>query len=108
LPASPEVLQCDTRWGHSSVKRRPPMFCDLHPPLRTPRRPSCRPHVEPLENRDTPSTTVLAVAPNPATLGQAVTLTATVTESGLDDLQPGMGVPQARSRSSTARPRLGR
>jgi hypothetical protein len=52
-----------------------------------------RPRLELLEGRDTPSTTVLAVAPNPATLGQAVTLTATVSESGLDDLQPGLGAP---------------
>src|SRR5207244_3991110 len=39
------------------------------------------PAVEALEGRDTPSTTVLTVSPNPATAGQAVTLTATVTES---------------------------
>src|SRR5262245_20008698 len=67
---------------------------DLHSSQRTPRRPSCRPHVEPLENRDTPSTTVLDVAPNPGTVGQAVTLTATVTESGSDNIQPGTGIPR--------------
>jgi hypothetical protein len=37
---------------------------------------------------------VLDVAPNPATVGQAVTLTATVTESGADNLQPGTGIPR--------------
>jgi hypothetical protein len=47
--------------------------------------------VEALERRDTPSTTALTVSPNPATAGQALTLTATVTESGTDSLQPGTG-----------------
>src|SRR5262249_27730543 len=56
-------------------------------------RPSFRPGLERLEGRDTPSTTVLDVVPNPATVGQAVTLTATVTESDFDVLQPGMGAP---------------
>jgi hypothetical protein len=32
---------------------------------------------------------MLSVSPNPATAGQAVTLTATVTKSGTDNLQPG-------------------
>jgi hypothetical protein len=36
---------------------------------------------------------VLTASPNPATLGQALTLTATVTESGADNLQPGTGLP---------------
>src|SRR5262245_43550818 len=69
------------------------MLRDLHHSLRTPRRPSFRPRVEALERRDTPSTTVLTVSPNPATVGQPVTLTATVTESPMDTLQPGLGVP---------------
>jgi Bacterial Ig-like domain (group 3) len=47
------------------------------------------PAVEALEGRDTPSFTALTVSPNPATAGQAVTLTATVTEDGGDTLQPG-------------------
>src|SRR5262249_18463827 len=49
------------------------------------------PAVEALEGRDTPSFTVLTVSPNPATAGQTVTLTATVTKSAGDDLQPGTG-----------------
>ena len=69
------------------------MLRDLQHSLRTPRRPSFRPRVEALERRDTPSTTVLTVSPNPATVGQPVTLTATVTESPMDTLQPGLGVP---------------
>src|SRR5262249_58118588 len=77
--------------GRSSTTRSPPMLRDLHHSQRTPRRPSFRPRVEPLETRDTPSTTVLTVSPNPATVGQAVTLTATVTDSGADNLQPGTG-----------------
>jgi hypothetical protein len=67
------------------------MLRHLHHLLRTPRWPSFRPRVEHLENRDTPSTTLLTVTPNPATVGQAVTLTATITESGTDILQPGTG-----------------
>src|SRR5262245_2465538 len=58
---------------------------------RAPRRPAFRPSLERLEGRDTPSATVLDVAPNPAIVGQAVTLTATVTQSGLDQVQPGTG-----------------
>jgi hypothetical protein len=69
------------------------MLRDLHHSQRTPQRPSFRLHVEPLEYRDTPSTTVLGVSPSPATAGQVVTLTATVTESGADNLQPGRGIP---------------
>jgi hypothetical protein len=53
------------------------------------------PALEALERRDTPSTTVLTVSPNPATAGQTVTLTATVTESGGDNLQPGTGLGNA-------------
>ena len=49
------------------------------------------PAVETLEGRDTPSTTVLTVSPNPATVGQTVTLTATVTTTGSDRAQPGTG-----------------
>jgi hypothetical protein len=69
------------------------MLRDLHHSQRTPQPPSFRPYVETLENRDTPSTTVLDVSPNPGTVGQVVTLTATVTESGADNLQPGRGIP---------------
>src|SRR5262245_46797729 len=65
-------------------------LCRCH---RAPRPPSFRPGLERLEGRDTPSTTVLDVAPNPALVGQTVTLTATVTESGSDNLQPGTGKP---------------
>jgi hypothetical protein len=60
---------------------------------RAPWRPSFRPVLERLEGRDTPSTTALDVAPNPATFLQPVTLTATVTESGGDFVQPGGGSP---------------
>ncbi len=49
------------------------------------------PVLEALEGRDTPSTTVLTLSPNPATAGQAVTLTATVTLSGDDNLLFGTG-----------------
>src|SRR5262245_8833992 len=49
------------------------------------------PVVEALEGRDTPSTTVLTVSPNPATAGQTVTVTATVTRTGSDEVQPGAG-----------------
>jgi hypothetical protein len=66
------------------------MFRNLHQP-RKPQRPTFRPGLERLENRDTPSTTVLDVAPNPATAGQLVTLTATVTEGAFDNVQPGAG-----------------
>jgi hypothetical protein len=70
------------------------MFLNLNSrPFRAPRRCAFRPVLERLENRDTPSTTLLTVSPNPATVGQTVTLTATVTESGGDSLQPGTGVP---------------
>jgi hypothetical protein len=57
----------------------------------TPPRRRMRPCLECLESRDTPSTTVLTVAPNPATFGQSVTLTATVTEGPGDTAQPGTG-----------------
>src|SRR5262249_9325001 len=66
------------------------MHRNLYRPHRARRRPAFRPRVESLENRDTPSTTVLDVAPNPATVGQAVTLTATVTGEAF---QPGTGNP---------------
>jgi hypothetical protein len=52
-----------------------------------------RPRVEPLEDRTVPSTTVLTVSPNPSIARQPVTLTAIVTESGSDELQPGDGIP---------------
>jgi hypothetical protein len=62
--------------------------------LRAHRRPGFRPGLERLEGRDTPSTTVLDVTPNPATVGQAVTLTATVIRGQSDDpIQPGTGTP---------------
>jgi hypothetical protein len=61
--------------------------------LRTRPRPAFRPRLERLEGRDTPSTTVLDVAPNPATFLQAVTLTATITEGAGDSVQPGNGSP---------------
>jgi hypothetical protein len=69
------------------------VFLNRDRPFRAPRHPAFRPRLERLEGRDTPSTTVLDVAPNPATVSQAVTLTATVTESGSDNLQPGRGGP---------------
>jgi hypothetical protein len=50
-----------------------------------------RPHVECLEDRTTPSMTVLTVSPNPGIAGQPVTLTAVMTESGFDNLKPGTG-----------------
>jgi hypothetical protein len=56
------------------------------------RRPTFRPGLERLESRDTPSTTLLTVTPNPATVGQTVTLTATMTESLGDLVQPGTGI----------------
>ncbi len=49
-----------------------------------------RPCVEGLEARDVPSTTALTVSSSPATAGQPLTLTATVTESGSDSVQPGL------------------
>jgi hypothetical protein len=60
-------------------RRRPPAFC--------------RPSIECLEDRDVPSNTVLTVSPNPAAVGQGITLTATITQSGGDDLVPGTGNP---------------
>src|SRR5262249_26675218 len=60
-------LECEASKGTLfHQKEPPPMLRDLLYPLRTPRRPSCRPKVEPLEHRHTPSTTVLSVSPNPA------------------------------------------
>jgi hypothetical protein len=53
-----------------------------------------RPRVEQLEDRTVPSTTVLTVSPNPVTVGQSITLTAVVADSGSDSLQPGRGIPQ--------------
>jgi hypothetical protein len=53
---------------------------------------SFRPRLECLEDRAVPSTTALAVVPNPGTMGQAVTLTATIAESGADYVPPGTGV----------------
>src|SRR5262249_44524464 len=53
------------------------------------------PALEALERRDTPSITILTVSPNPVTAGKAVTLTATVTKDGIDDLQPGTGLGNA-------------
>jgi hypothetical protein len=61
--------------------------------FRTPSRLSFRPRVECLEDRTTPSTTVLTVAPNPGTAGHPITLTAVITMSDLDSLQPGTGLP---------------
>ncbi len=65
-------------------------------PFRRPPRPGAarlrfRPRLESLEDRTTPSTTVLSVSPSPAVVGRPVTLTAVVTESGSDNLQPGTG-----------------
>jgi hypothetical protein len=51
--------------------------------------PKVRPRVECLEDRTVLSTTDLMVSPNPATAGQAVTLTATVTETAGDEVSPG-------------------
>jgi hypothetical protein len=50
-----------------------------------------RPRLECLEGRDVPSTTTLTVAPNPGTAGQVVTLTATITMTDGDAIQPGTG-----------------
>src|SRR5262245_34526060 len=61
-----------------------------HGPSRRPKR-TCRPGLEVLEDRSLLSTTLLTVAPNPATDGQAVTLTATVTRTDRDMIQPGTG-----------------
>jgi hypothetical protein len=51
-----------------------------------------RPCLEALEARDTPSTTSLTVSPNPAPVGQTITLTATITETTGDQVQPGAGL----------------
>jgi len=69
------------------------MFRNL---FRRPTRPvsrgsSFRPRLECLEDRAVPSSTVLTVVPNPGTLLQQVTLTATVTETGTDNVPPGAG-----------------
>jgi hypothetical protein len=58
------------------------------------RKATRRPRVEELEPRDTPSTTALIASPSPAIVGQSVLLTAIVTESGTDTLQPGAGLDQ--------------
>jgi hypothetical protein len=52
---------------------------------------SFRPRVEKLEDRTTPSTTALTVAPNPSIVGNPITLTAVVTEGVGDGVQPGGG-----------------
>jgi hypothetical protein len=57
-------------------------------------RATVRPRLECLEGRTVPSTTVLTVAPEPGTVGQAVTLTATVTDpSAGGSFAPGRGTP---------------
>ena len=63
-----------------------------HEPSRRPKR-TCRPGLEVLEDRSLLSTTVLTVAPNPGTAGQAVALTATVTarSAEFEWVQPGAG-----------------
>jgi hypothetical protein len=57
-------------------------------------RTTSRPGIEELEPRNTPSTTVLLVTPKPALVGQSILLTAIVTESGTDSVQPGAGLGQ--------------
>jgi hypothetical protein len=57
------------------------------------RRPLFRPRLEPLEDRAMPSSTVLVATPNTASVTQAVTITAYVSETGSDNVQPGSGSP---------------
>src|SRR5262245_48113412 len=80
--------------GFSSVLRRSTAASKPTPRGRPApvRRRKFVPALEALERRDTPSTTVLTVSPNPATAGQMVTLTATVTMGGGDHVQPGTGL----------------
>jgi hypothetical protein len=58
------------------------------------KRRTSRPGIEELESRDTPSFTALSASPSPALVGQSILLTAVVTASGTDTLQPGTGVDQ--------------
>jgi hypothetical protein len=52
---------------------------------------SYRPRLECLEDRAVPSLTVLTALPNPSTAGQPIALTATVIETGTDNVPPGTG-----------------
>src|SRR5262249_29074356 len=78
--------RCGQVWPHRTRDPSPYTECIMRRP------PSAfRPRVEHLEDRTVPSTTALSVSANPATAGQKVTLTATVTIGGFDNLQPGSG-----------------
>jgi hypothetical protein len=61
------------------------------PAPQTSRPARVRPGVEQLEGRLTPSATALTVSTNPGIAGKPVILTALVTESGIDNCQPGSG-----------------
>jgi hypothetical protein len=54
---------------------------------------SFRPRLESLEDRAVPSSTILTATPNPSSAGQIVTLTALVSETAGDTVQPGTGTP---------------
>ena len=68
-------------------------FMTRRPEQRTDRRPLFRPRLEPLEDRAVPSVTFLSENTNLASVTQQVTFTATVQESGSDNVRPGTGTP---------------
>jgi hypothetical protein len=54
---------------------------------------SFRPRLECLEVRSVPSITVLAVNPSPGPAGQPVTMTAYISDVGVEAITPGSGIP---------------
>jgi hypothetical protein len=68
-------------------------FMTRRPTQRADRRPLFHPRLEPLEDRAVPSVTFLSGSTNLASVTQQVTFTATVQESGSDNVRPGTGTP---------------